>query len=606
MTSPHPSPPLVRAARPPGSRRLVCALLGASFLVAAGCDREEPPGSEPASAEVTSAVPAQAGSPTLPDELSQDPAAAAEAAEFDAGADPPKKWEGPFLAVTSIAAAVYSEPAFDKKKKVGYVRNGGRVPVKPEPVSKKRCSKGWYQIVSGGFICGNQGTTDLEHPEVKFSIKPPDLEAPLPYKYARNAKNGTPLYKSVPSKEQMDEYEPYRTAKKKSAKAKSPKEKPPKDKASKKKSEKSASSEKSAKNETSPSAPAPIADAGASTVAASVASDASAPRAPISPDHNLVSGEADAGNRPPWWQQENVKERLHEVTLEQLTQEANDVLAKRMVEGFYVAVDKSFRWNGRLWHKTTKGLVAPADRLWITEGSKFQGVELGAKWKLPMAWVYGWRKKVSTYEIDEKTKKTKPASTLKRFDAIQLTGRELEVRKTTYFETSDGEWVKSVHVRRTMPGPPPADLEPTERWIDVNLTRQTLVAYVGSKPVYATLVSTGKKHKDKAKDHQTPVGQWRVREKHITTTMDGNGTAAGDLPYSIEDVPYVMYYYRSYALHGAFWHRNYGARMSHGCVNLSPLDSKHLFFFADPQLPAGWHGAWSTEEMKGSRIVVHE
>jgi lipoprotein-anchoring transpeptidase ErfK/SrfK len=153
----------------------------------------------------------------------------------------------------------------------------------------------------------------------------------------------------------------------------------------------------------------------------------------------------------------------------------------------------------------------------------------------------------------------------------------------------------------------PANLGENERWIDVNLTTQTLVAFVGTRPVFATLISSGKQNKrDKDKDHSTPTGEWRVREKHVTTTMDGDGTAAGDLPYSIEDVPYVMYFNRSYALHGAFWHTNFGVQMSHGCVNLAPLDAKHLFFFADPPLPKGWHGVWSNESKAGSRIVLHE
>jgi len=67
-----------------------------------------------------------------------------------------------------------------------------------------------------------------------------------------------------------------------------------------------------------------------------------------------------------------------------------------------------------------------------------------------------------------------------------------------------------------------------------------------------------------------------------------------------------MYYYRSYALHGAFWHSNYGIEMSHGCVNLSPLDAKHLFFFTEPRLPPGWHGVWASETRPGTRVVVHE
>jgi len=88
--------------------------------------------------------------------------------------------------------------------------------------------------------------------------------------------------------------------------------------------------------------------------------------------------------------------------------------------------------------------------------------------------------------------------------------------------------------------------------------------------------------------------------------MDGDGTAAGDLPYSIEDVPFVQYYFRSFALHAAFWHSNFGVQMSHGCVNLSPLDAKWLFFFTGPDLPGGFHGVWSNEAATGSRVVVHD
>jgi lipoprotein-anchoring transpeptidase ErfK/SrfK len=158
----------------------------------------------------------------------------------------------------------------------------------------------------------------------------------------------------------------------------------------------------------------------------------------------------------------------------------------------------------------------------------------------------------------------------------------------------------------TTPGPRPAEVGPNERWIDVDISEQTLVVFEGDRPVYATLISSGKQSKDKDKDHSTPRGMWRVREKHTVSTMDGDGSAAGDLPYSIEDVPYIMYFYKSYATHGAFWHRNYGSQMSHGCVNLAPLDAKWIFFYADPRLPPGFHGAWSSEERPGSMVVVHD
>jgi lipoprotein-anchoring transpeptidase ErfK/SrfK len=298
---------------------------------------------------------------------------------------------------------------------------------------------------------------------------------------------------------------------------------------------------------------------------------------------------------------------LNEVRLDRLASESDGILAKRMVKGFYIAVDREFEWNGRKWYRTTKGLVAPKDRFTATEGAPFHGVSLGAEWQLPIAWVYGiTRKDRPKYSIDIEKKKSTAAGVVARQEAIGLTSEHTDLGGKTYLQTTTGFWLDASHVRVAEPRPMPKDLDPKERWIDVDLSSQTLVAYVGTRPVYATLVSSGRESDDPANDHRTPVGEWRIREKHVTTTMDGDGTAAGDLPYSIEDVPYAMYYHRSYALHAAFWHQNFGVRMSHGCVNLAPLDAKYLFFFSTPHARTGWHGAWPNTEEKGSRVVIHD
>ncbi|MEO6601361.1 MAG: L,D-transpeptidase, partial [Polyangiaceae bacterium] len=576
---PRPRFPLVRFLAP--------ALLSA---LAAGCDRSPPPGADsPPPAESGSPRPPQAGTPTLPKELATAPKPSGLAvappapagSEGSSGAspiEPPADYKGPWLAITSNAAGVYGEPGFDAKK-LGYIRNGGRVAVEPNPQSKKNCTRGWYKLIGGGYVCGNLGTTDLNHPDVKFATQAPNLDEVLPYPYARNAKNGTPLYKSVPSREQMEKYEPYLKAKEEEASLDSTK-KAHKDK---------------------------DADAGAALASAAPAKlDAALADAGVALPTSQASETTDPEPEKPWWQRDDMKDKMHEFKLDQLSEDADDILAKRMVAGFYVAVDKTFRWNNRSWYKTTRGLVTPSDRFWQTAGSKFKGVELtpATEWKLPMGFVYGSNKSISTYTIDADGKGIKPAKTYDHFAPIQLTGKEQEFRGNKYAETADGSWVKRGQIRQTGPGPLPVDLKPNERWIDVNLTTQTVVAFEGDKPIYATLTSTGRESKVKNKDHRTPTGEWRVREKHITTTMDGDGTAAGDLPYSIEDVPYVLYYFRSYATHAAFWHSNFGSQMSHGCVNLSPLDAKYLFFFADPPLPKGWHGVLATDASPGSRIIV--
>ena len=106
-----------------------------------------------------------------------------------------------------------------------------------------------------------------------------------------------------------------------------------------------------------------------------------------------------------------------------------------------------------------------------------------------------------------------------------------------------------------------------EKWIDVNLSTQTLVAYSGRTPVFRASVSTGTWR------YPTVVGTFRVYVKYVSTRMRGPG-------YDLPNVPYTMYFYRGYAIHGTYWHDNFGTPMSHGCVNLSISDARWLFYWA--------------------------
>jgi lipoprotein-anchoring transpeptidase ErfK/SrfK len=117
----------------------------------------------------------------------------------------------------------------------------------------------------------------------------------------------------------------------------------------------------------------------------------------------------------------------------------------------------------------------------------------------------------------------------------------------------------------------PLGVGPNERWIDVNLTRQTLVAYEGNKPVFQTLVSSG------TWNHPTVTGQFRVWLRFQSQTMDGRRLGYN---YYLENVPYVMYFYNDYALHGTFWHNNFGTPMSHGCVNLPTPAAEWIFYWS--------------------------
>ena len=105
------------------------------------------------------------------------------------------------------------------------------------------------------------------------------------------------------------------------------------------------------------------------------------------------------------------------------------------------------------------------------------------------------------------------------------------------------------------------------RWIDVDLTNQRVYAYEGETVVNSFLVSTG--------TWLTPTvtGQYHIYVKYVSNKMSGPG-------YYLPDVPYIMYFYGSYGLHGTYWHNNFGTPMSHGCVNLRTEDAGWLYDWA--------------------------
>jgi lipoprotein-anchoring transpeptidase ErfK/SrfK len=103
-----------------------------------------------------------------------------------------------------------------------------------------------------------------------------------------------------------------------------------------------------------------------------------------------------------------------------------------------------------------------------------------------------------------------------------------------------------------------------QHWIQVDLSRQRLIAWEGNTPVYAVVVSTGKP------ETPTLTGVFTVQYKFQTARMQGDD-------YDVPDVPFTMYYDGNYAIHGAYWHHNFGTPVSHGCVNVAVDHAEWLF-----------------------------
>ncbi|OUL20844.1 L,D-transpeptidase [Nostoc sp. 106C] len=115
-----------------------------------------------------------------------------------------------------------------------------------------------------------------------------------------------------------------------------------------------------------------------------------------------------------------------------------------------------------------------------------------------------------------------------------------------------------------------------QRWIQIDLSNQRLIAWEGKKPVYAITISTGKK------STPTRIGTFKIQTKLKSTRMRGRD-------YDVPDVPYAMFYQGSYGIHGAYWHKRFGTPVSHGCVNVAPNHAKWLFNWASVGTPVFIH-----------------
>src|SRR5690606_31282461 len=89
------------------------------------------------------------------------------------------------------------------------IRQGQKVPVVGEPQVKSNCKEGWYELAQGGFVCGRYATLDLNHPKLQTAPHAPYTDGMLPYEYGYNVTNGTPLYRTVPSREERLQLEPW-------------------------------------------------------------------------------------------------------------------------------------------------------------------------------------------------------------------------------------------------------------------------------------------------------------------------------------------------------------------------------------------------------------
>jgi L,D-transpeptidase-like protein len=264
------------------------------------------------------------------------------------------------------------------------------------------------------------------------------------------------------------------------------------------------------------------------------------------------------------------------------------------------ALASLFEVDGYEYGMTTDLTVVALDRLDPAGPSAFHGVRFEQGTPARLAFVKSKTALLYTGHPSEAAFAVKRR--IEYREAIPLSGSSVDVGKTRFLQTTWGDWL--IEQRLALVGPlasPPGWATPGRPWIDVSIKDQTLVAYEGTEPVFATLVSTASDGLvDADKGGPAARGVFMIHTKHVTWDMGANG---GDDNYDLRDVPYVQFFAEGLALHAAYWHDDFGVPRNHGCINLAPADAHWLFDWTEPRVPERWHGAYGFD---GTLVHIHD
>ena len=483
-------------------------------------------------------------------------------AAFDPAMEP--KPGGPRLGAVAMVAPIYLK-SDRRSSKIGYLRAGGTVVRGEKPVALDDCAGGYYRVLPAGYVCASvDATTDLKHPILRALTRRPDLSKPMPYPYAF-VRAIAPNYYRVPTKKEQLQYEmrlkehlrSYHKLKKKWD----------------------------------------AVTVGANDVPLDAKGNAvgDPPREPPErTDNELFGGTGD--DAIPWFFKGGRK--IPNISSFKAPDYA--VITNRVPRHAGLALIGTFMGDDRRLAMTTDARLVPTSKLKPALASTFHGVDTAdGKWHLPVGFV----RREGAQRYDAFKRVLDKTGALAFHAAVQLTGKSTKIGEARLVEASDGSWIKDDDLAIAVKSSElPSFAATTKRWIDISILGQTLVLYEGVKPVYVTAVSTGR---DGLGDPRTTLstvrGTFKIREKHVTTTMDSHEVGN---KFELRDVPWVEYFEKGYAIHAAPWHDNYGNPRSHGCINMSPIDARRVFMFTDPPLPADWHAVYASEST-GEGTVVH-
>jgi lipoprotein-anchoring transpeptidase ErfK/SrfK len=121
------------------------------------------------------------------------------------------------------------------------------------------------------------------------------------------------------------------------------------------------------------------------------------------------------------------------------------------------------------------------------------------------------------------------------------------------------------------------------KYIDVNLSDQTLRAYKAGRVDLEFLISSG------VAAHPSPIGDFAILQKIPVMDYTWNYGPGNPDNYDLKNVPWNLHFYADYFVHNAYWHNNFGNPMSHGCINASLENSKAIYDWANVGDPISVH-----------------
>ena len=152
------------------------------------------------------------------------------------------------------------------------------------------------------------------------------------------------------------------------------------------------------------------------------------------------------------------------------------------------------------------------------------------------------------------------------------------------------QWVLARDVRR-IPRPEIAPIHPFagKKRIEVDLDKQRLTCYEGERIAFTTLVASGlgRVEGEAETDLATHTGETCVLLKQPSRHMSnrpypGGPPLAGDI-FDLPGIPWNTFFDLSgTAIHGTYWHNDFGIRRSHGCLNVSIAAARWIYRWAYP------------------------